>query len=66
MVVTRAIKVQTEGHCDLLDITRQVAQEVAQSGMDSGLVTIFVAGSTAGVTTIEFEPGLISDFQGAW
>lgn len=66
MVVNKRLRVQTKGHCDLIDITRQVAQEVANSGVDSGIVTLFVAGSTAGISTIEFEPGLISDFQELW
>jgi len=41
-------------------------EEVSGSGVNSGTVTVFVAGSTAGVSTIEFEPGLISDFQSMW
>jgi len=40
-----------------------VNQEVAQSGVKNGIVTVFVPGSTGGVTTIEFESGLISDLQ---
>jgi secondary thiamine-phosphate synthase enzyme len=66
MVVTRRIGVNTGGHCDLVDITHQVRQEVAASGISSGTVTIFVVGSTAAVSTIEFEPGLLSDFKSMW
>ncbi len=66
MVVNERLAVQTKGHCDIIDITSQVAQQVAESGMSSGMVTIFVAGSTAGVSTIEYESGLIDDFQGMW
>lgn len=66
MVVTKKIGFSTKGNCDLIDITRQVKQEVSGSGIDSGTVTVFVAGSTAGVSTIEFEPGLLSDFQDMW
>jgi len=66
MVVTKKISLSTRGECDIIDITPQVAEQVSQSGIDSGVVTIFVAGSTAGVTTIEFEPGLISDLEGMW
>jgi secondary thiamine-phosphate synthase enzyme len=66
MIVTKKISLSTKGECDIIDITPQVAAEVSQSGIDSGLVTIFVAGSTAGVTTIEFEPGLISDLTAMW
>jgi len=66
MVVTKKIGFSTKGNCDLIDITRQVKQEVSGSGIDSGTVTVFVVGSTAGVSTIEFEPGLLSDFQDMW
>ncbi len=66
MVVTKKIGFSTKGNCDLIDITHQVKQEVSGSGIDSGTVTVFVAGSTAGVSTIEFESGLLSDFQDMW
>lgn len=66
MVVTRKISLSTKGECDIVDITPQVAEQLSQSGIDNGTVTIFVAGSTAGVTTIEFEPGLVSDLQELW
>jgi secondary thiamine-phosphate synthase enzyme len=66
MVVTRKISLSTRGECDIIDITPQVAEQISQSGINNGVVTIFVAGSTAGVTTIEFEPGLVSDLEGMW
>ena len=66
MVVTKKIALQTKGECDIVDITPQVEREVAEAGINSGVVTLFVAGSTAGVTTIEFESGLLSDFQSMW
>ena len=66
MVVTEQISLQTKGECDIIDITPQVAQQITESGVTNGVVTIFVAGSTAGLTTIEYEPGLISDFQNLW
>ncbi len=66
MVVTRKISLSTKGECDIVDITPQVAEQLSRSGLDNGTVTIFVAGSTAGVTTIEFEPGLVSDLQELW
>ena len=66
MVVTETIKLQTEGHGDMLDITPQVAQVVGEAGVADGAVTLFVAGSTAGITTIEFEPGLVADFRDMW
>jgi secondary thiamine-phosphate synthase enzyme len=66
MVVSRKISLSTKGECDIVDITPQVAEQLSKSGIDNGTVTVFVAGSTAGVTTIEFEPGLVSDLQELW
>ena len=66
MVVTRTINLQTKGNSDIIDITPQVEHEVAGAGIRSGTVTIFVPGSTAGVTTIEYESGLISDLKSMW
>ena len=66
MIVTKSISLQSKGNCDIIDITPQVERQVAEAGINSGTVTLFVAGSTAGLSTIEFEPGLISDFQAMW
>ena len=66
MVVTKRINLQTKGECDIIDITYQVEQEVAEAGINNGVVTLFVAGSTAGLATMEFESGLISDFKSMW
>ncbi|MCK5576788.1 MAG: secondary thiamine-phosphate synthase enzyme YjbQ [Dehalococcoidales bacterium] len=66
MVVTESISLSSRGNGDIIDITPQVEQQLAKSGVSSGILTLFVAGSTAGVTTIEFEPGLIADFKELW
>ena len=66
MVVTREITLNSRGECDIIDITPNIEQEVAKAGMAKGVVTIFVAGSTAGLTTIEFESGVLADLQGMW
>ncbi len=66
MIVTERISLQTKGHCDIVDITPQVEQQVAKAKVDSGTVTVFVTGSTAGITTIEFEPGLLADLKEMW
>ena len=66
MVVTRRIGLQTKGECDIIDITPQVEQQVAEADVNNGMVTLFVAGSTAGIATIEFESGLLSDFKEMW
>ncbi|MCK4388329.1 MAG: secondary thiamine-phosphate synthase enzyme YjbQ [Dehalococcoidia bacterium] len=62
-IATRDITFQTKGNCDIIDITPQVAKKVEESEVDNGTVTLFVTGSTAGVTTIEYEPRLLSDFK---
>jgi len=66
MLVTKKISLQTKGHCDIADITPQIEQQVAETNINSGIATIFVSGSTAGITTIEFESGLLSDFKEMW
>jgi secondary thiamine-phosphate synthase enzyme len=63
MVVTKRIEISTRDQGDTHDITGRVAAAVAESKLAAGTVTIFVVGSTAGVTTIEFEPGAVSDFN---
>lgn len=63
MVKTAAFSIATRGICDLTDITREVAEAIRESGMAAGIVTVFLPGATAGVTTLEFEPGAIQDFQ---
>ena len=63
MVVTVSLSVSTEGQCDLKEITREVGEAIEASGMTGGIVTVFVPGATGGVTTIEFEPGAVRDFQ---
>jgi secondary thiamine-phosphate synthase enzyme len=66
MVTAKNITFQTKGNCDTIDITSQVAKNVEESEVNTGIVTLFIAGSTAGVTTIEYEPRLLSDFKGMW
>jgi secondary thiamine-phosphate synthase enzyme len=65
-VVTKDITLQSRGNCDIIDITSQVAKAVEKSGVNSGIVTLFVVGSTAGITSIEYEPNLLSDFKNMW
>ena len=60
MVRTKTIKIKTKGNCDVVNITEQVSEAVAQSDMKEGTVTVFNVGSTAGITTTEYEPGLVN------
>ena len=66
MVVTKKLSFQSKGHCDIIDITSEVERQLAEANIDSGTVTLFINGSTAGITTIEYESGLVSDFQRMW
>ncbi len=63
MVSTHKHRIATRGQGDAHDVTQVVADAVRESGLRAGTATIFVAGSTAGVTTIEFEPGAIADLN---
>jgi secondary thiamine-phosphate synthase enzyme len=65
-VETKEITLQSRGNCDMIDITSQVAKNVEKSGINNGTVTLFIVGSTAGITTIEYEPNLLSDFKDMW
>jgi len=64
-IVTKTLSFQTKGNADMIDITSKVQDIVSSSGVSSGIVTVFVPGSTASVTTIEYEPGLLKDFPKA-
>lgn len=63
VVSTHKHQIATRGQGDAHDITGVVAAAIRDSGLESGTVTVFVVGSTAGVTTIEFEPGAIADLN---
>ncbi len=65
-VVTKDVTLQSRGNCDIIDITSEVAKNIEESGVNSGIVTLFIVGSTAGITTIEYEPNLLSDFKNMW
>jgi len=61
MVTTRRIQIQTKGDCDIIDITAHIARELSQCDLGTGTVTVFVAHSTCGISTVEYEPGLVED-----
>ena len=63
MVTTERTQIKTRGNCDIVDITGHVCEAVRKSGLKDGTVTVFVAHSTCGISTVEYEPGLISDLQ---
>jgi secondary thiamine-phosphate synthase enzyme len=65
VIRTAEHEVRTDGQGDAADVTEQVQAAIAASGARQGLATIFVSGSTAGVTAIEFEAGVVSDLDKA-
>jgi secondary thiamine-phosphate synthase enzyme len=64
-VLTEHISVKTKGEVDIIDITDKIEGTIENSGLNKGIVTIFVPGSTGALTTIEYEPGLLQDFPAA-
>jgi secondary thiamine-phosphate synthase enzyme len=65
MIATDIIALNTKGFTDVIDITGRITKIVEQLGVQNGLVTIFCSGSTGGITTIEFESGVINDLKKA-
>ena len=62
---TESVNISTKGHSDIIDITPQVHTLLEESGMNEGQITVFAPGSTAAVTTIEYEPGMLKDIPEA-
>ena len=56
---------KTSGDTDIIDITNQISRKVAESGLTEGQVLIFIPGSTAAITTIEYESGVVHDLKDA-
>lgn len=63
MVTSETFSLNSKGNTDIIDVTDRVGQAVRSSGLRRGVATVFVVGSTAGVTTMEFEPGLVADMR---
>ncbi len=61
-VSTITVQIKSRGENDIIDITDQASKAVKESKTENGIVTVFAVGSTAAITTIEYEPGLKSDF----
>jgi len=61
MIISKKIAVKTRGNDDTLDITSGVERALAEANLASGIVTLFVVGSTAALTTIEYEDGAVHD-----
>ena len=66
MVRTSRHDVDTAGQGDVIDLTGVVQRAIAHSGLGAGIATIAVTGSTASITTLEFEPGVVHDLNRVW
>lgn len=62
-IYTKKFSQKTSGFCDIIDITARVREHIEKEKIKEGLVTVFVSGSTAALTTIEFESGLVQDLK---
>ena len=63
MIKTIEHVIQTKGHCDIHDLTPSLQRALGATGLKEGQALVFVVGSTAGITTVEFEPGLVRDIH---
>lgn len=62
-IITNEIKLETQGDTDIINITEKVSSLLTKSKLNEGVVFLFVVGSTAGLTTCEYEPALVSDLR---
>lgn len=63
MIRAQKLVEKTKGFCDIIDLTAKVQERIQKEKVQRGLATLFVTGSTAALTTIEYEPGLIEDMK---
>jgi secondary thiamine-phosphate synthase enzyme len=61
-VITKIVQLRSSKENDIIDFTEQTSEALKESKLEKGIVTAFVSGSTAAITTIEYEPGLRHDF----
>ena len=63
IIKNSTLHLNTEGFCYVVNIIDEVQSQVNESKIESGNVTVFVVGSTAGITVVEYEPGLVKDLE---
>ena len=64
-IVTSELQLETTGRTDIIDISGEAQEKVLQSGVQDGTILLFISGSTAALTTIEFESGVVNDLRQA-
>ncbi len=65
-IYTESFQINTKGETDIIDITDKIRSVLGKSGLKSGSLTVFISGSTAGITTIEYESGVVKDLKDAY
>ncbi|MHC5037175.1 MAG: secondary thiamine-phosphate synthase enzyme YjbQ [Planctomycetota bacterium] len=65
-VHTETLALNTKKEMQVVDITGEVVERLEASGVQDGTVTVFVPGATGGITTVEYEPGLVQDLETAF
>ena len=65
-MITRQIKLATKGNCDIINITPYLEGIVSEENISDGIMFLNVIGSTAAISTMEFEPGLKADIKAMW
>lgn len=66
MVITRYFELDTRGNAEVVNITPHLREHLNASKLTDGTLTVFVPGATGGLTTVEFEPGLVEDLAELW
>jgi len=66
MVITKTLTVKTRGNTDILDITPECRDALKRSRLHDGVLTVFNPGSTGGISTLEYEPNLVTDMKNAF
>jgi secondary thiamine-phosphate synthase enzyme len=61
-VITKMVQLRSSIENDIINVTEQISGALKENELQNGIITVFIAGSTAAVTTIEYEPGLRHDF----
>jgi len=62
-IITKNIELNTKGNTDIIDITSDISKILNDSALKTGMINIFIPGSTGSITTIEFEPGVVEDLK---
>jgi len=62
-IESKTLEISSQGFNDIIDITSELREMLSESGFEEGQLFVFVPGSTAALTTVEFEPGLEKDLK---